>query len=480
DDLRQQAEEEERYLTDNPAPKNFSKFGGWKDGPKFEATGFFRTQKHEGVWWLVDPDGYLFWSHGVGCVHPATAKTGTTDRESYFEWLPEKDSDFGKFYNTLDGASHGYYKGRGEREVYNFTASNLYQKFGENWYDEFSRVTHARLRSWGMNTMAIASDKKLCEQGLTPYTETVWVKETRKIEASTGYWGGFHDVFDSDFRNKVREALASRKGAGSDPWCLGFFIENELSWGTKGSLATATLESPADQPAKQVFLADLKAKYDTIESLNESWETEHASWDALLESTDAPDPAKAEEDLNDFYEKIAITYFSTVREEMKAIAPNVMYLGCRLAWAMNDIVLSAAAEYTDVMSKNKYEYGVSDVGLPEGVDHPILIGEFHFGALDRGAMHVGICDATDQFHRAELYTAYLETALRNPFIVGTHWFQYGDQPPTGRGDGENYNVGLVDLCDRPFPEMIRTVSEMGRRFYDFRHDAAVNGGIVEP
>ena len=53
---------------DSPIP-GADRFGGWKDGPQLEATGAFRTEKVRGKWWLVDPDGHLFFSHGVDCVH---------------------------------------------------------------------------------------------------------------------------------------------------------------------------------------------------------------------------------------------------------------------------------------------------------------------------------------------------------------------------------------------------------------------------
>ncbi len=480
DDLRQQAAEEDRELATNPGPRHFNQYGGWKDGPKRKATGHFRTEKYNGVWWLVDPEGRLFWSHGVGVVFPGTAITGTTDREDYFEWLPEKDTPYGAFYSKAGRASHGYYKTLAERETYNFTASNLYQKYGKNWKQSFDRVAHARLRSWGMNTLGVASDRQLCEDGITPYTETVWVNGTKKIEASKGYWGKFHDVFDPSFRKQLKLALSDRQHAVDDPFCIGFFIENELSWGAEGSLAVATLESPAEQPAKKVFLADLKAKYTTINALNSVWGTTHASWNALLESTNAPNKVKAWDDLSLFYKKIVETYFSTVREEMKAVAPNIMYLGCRLAWANSDTVIRTAAKYTDVISMNKYQYKLTNVGLPEGVDKPIMIGEFHFGSLDRGALHLGIVEAFSQPHRGELYTDYVESALLNPYIVGTHWFQYGEQPPTGRGDGENYNVGIVDLADKPFPELIKHVQALGHRMYDFRSTAAENGQIIQP
>ena len=53
--------------------------------------------------------------------------------------------------------------------------------------------------------------------------------------------------------------------------------------------------------------------------------------------------------------------------------------------------------------------------------------------------------------------------LGNPLIVGTHWFQYGDQATTGRGDGENYQIGFVDVCDTPYAETIAGQPRGGRK-----------------
>jgi hypothetical protein len=41
-----------------------------------------------------------------------------------------------------------------------------------------------------------------------------------------------------------------------------------------------------------------------------------------------------------------------------------------------------------------------------------------------------------------------------PAFIGSSWFQWVDQPCTGRMDGENYNIGLVDLTDRPYADLI--------------------------
>jgi hypothetical protein len=33
------------------------KYGGWTKGPAFDASGFFRTEKRDGRWYLVTPRG---------------------------------------------------------------------------------------------------------------------------------------------------------------------------------------------------------------------------------------------------------------------------------------------------------------------------------------------------------------------------------------------------------------------------------------
>ena len=55
-DLVHRHKREAADLNAHPAPPDRDRFGGWANGPKQQATGFFRTVKNEGKWWLVDPD----------------------------------------------------------------------------------------------------------------------------------------------------------------------------------------------------------------------------------------------------------------------------------------------------------------------------------------------------------------------------------------------------------------------------------------
>jgi len=457
---------EARELDEHPGPEGWNKWGGWAAGPQLEATGWFRVEKVDGQWWLVDPDGRLFWSHGIDCVHYGGEYTPLDDRENWYQWLPERDSPLGAFYGTGRGL-HGYYAGR-EVRTFSFTAANLVRKYGDGWKEAFSDVCHRRLRSWGMNTIGNWSESSIYRLRRTPYTATFGV-QARSIEGSEGYWGKFPDPFDASFKSSLQAAIKREKGKSiGDPWCIGFFVDNELSWGDDTSLAIAALASPADQPAKIAFVEWLKKNYETIEKLNSAWTSTYASWQDVIESQKLPDKNKSLADLKAFYSVLAEKYFELISSELKAAAPNQLYLGCRFAWA-NESAVRAAAKYCDVISFNRYEYTVADLSLPEEIDRPVIIGEFHFGALDRGMFHTGLKETDNQQDRAQKYKEYVLGALRNPYITGTHWFQFRDQATTGRGDGENYQIGLVDICDTPYPETISAVKEVGKLMYEYRY-----------
>ena len=466
--IKETAKKELAYLKESKGPENRGTFGGWSNGPKLKATGFFRTEKVDGKWWMVDPEGYLFWTAGLNCVASDAVFTGIQHRENYFEELPKENTPLAQFYGEVDFATHGFYKDKRPYKTYNFYQSNLYRKYGDNWLKKFQDMAHLRIKDWGMNTIGFMSDFGATRQKRTAYVGSIWIKGTPKIEGSNGFWGKFHDVFDPSFRTAVRTSVESQKEGANDPWCLGYFVDNELSWGQLGSLSIGTLKSSENQPAKIEFVKDLKNKYQKIEVLNSTWKTSYSSWKEVLESTKTPDESFAKVDLVNFYKKIADTYFKIINEELKAIAPNQNYLGCRFAWANNDVVLTAASNYLDIMSFNKYEYSVADMKLPLNVDKPIMIGEFHFGALDRGSLHVGIKTAKDQTERGEMFKSYIQGALKHPNIVGAHWFQYIDEPNTGRFDGENYNVGFLDIADNPHKDFIEKVKETTYSMYKFR------------
>ena len=69
---------------------------------------------------------------------------------------------------------------------------------------------------------------------------------------------------------------------------------------------------------------------------------------------------------------------------------------------------------------------------------------------------------------------YVEQAAALPGFLGAHWFQWRDQQVLGRFDGENYNIGLVDVTNRPHVELVEAAQATHKRLYD------VHAGTVAP
>ena len=91
------------------------------------------------------------------------------------------------------------------------------------------------------------------------------------------------------------------------------------------------------------------------------------------------------------------------------------------------------------------------------------MGEFHFAVPGRG-LAAGLVQVRDQAERAAAFPAF----------IGSSWFQWIDQPCTGRMDGENYHIGLVDVTDRPYPELVEAMRATHRRLQ------AVHAGSSAP
>ena len=469
-DLKKDLQEEISDLKLHSGPSDRNKYGGWKNGPKQKATGQFYVAKIDNKWWMVDPEGYLFWSHGAVRASLSSGITPLDNREFYFKDLPQKnDPEYGQFYTLHDELLYPYYLKREIKETYNYSAANIMRKYGDNWKDKFANIVHKRFKSWGLNTIANSSDKYICMQERTPYCERFEIKSPA-IEGNigAGWWWDFRDPFHPEFSANVHQQMLERKHEIDDPWCLGLFVDNELGWGSDTDLAIWTLKSSATQPAKIEMIKFLKERYNTVSALNQQWKSGYENWDALQQSKDAPSLTDAKKDLIDFSNIVVETYFKNVRREFKKVAPNKLYMGCRFAGTARADVLKIAAKYCDVLSYNIYRFTLDDFKLPEGIDKPVMVGEFHFGALDRGMFHPGLVETANQEERAKAYAAYVESALRHPNFIGTHWHQYSDQATTGRFDGENLQVGLTDICDKPYPETIKKVREVGYNMYSIR------------
>ncbi len=467
DEFAVRRDAEVQDLASHPPPAGRDRFGGWEGGPRLPATGFFRTDKVDGKWWLVTPEGHLFFSTGVDVVGVASP-TFITGRESMFTWLPAGDDPLARFFGAATSSTGQ------QGTAYDFHSANIVRKDGDNWTGAWRDVTLARLRSWGFNTVANWSDSALYSRGV-PYVTT------------THYWGTYNtlgampDPFDPRFGAAVQAQLRSNLSVAlGDPWCLGHFVDNELPWGNASSdgshfsLPLAALgQTPAPSPARSALLDLLRTRYTSISALNSAWGSAAAGWDSLR-APDAPFNAAVKRDLSDMLRLLARQYFSTVNAAIKDIDPDHLYLGSRFSGNYSIEVVEAAAAFADVVSFNIYQNRIDPSAWDwlNALDKPAIIGEFHFGALDRGMFHPGLVAAPDQAGRARMFQDYLTSVLEHPAFVGAHWFQYMDEPVAGRTlDGENYNIGLLSVTDTPYPELIDAVREIHARMYEVRQAA---------
>ena len=70
-----------------------------------------------------------------------------------------------------------------------------------------------------------------------------------------------------------------------------------------------------------------------------------------------------------------------------------------------------------------------------------------------------------QVERGRAYRVYLEDAAAKPWCVGVHHFTFYDQSALGRPDGENYNIGFYDVCNRPYDALVAAARASHGRMY---------------
>ncbi|MEO9214810.1 MAG: beta-agarase [Rhodanobacter sp.] len=468
--------------TTSTKPVDFDRYGGRLDVQSLDRTGWFHTQKTAGRWQLVTPDGHAFFSIGVNAVIADGGRSYVEGREFMFKDLPHDSHEWAAFYGSGDsrrpdqGASQGI--GYNHGRWFDFYAANLYRIDGQNWLAAWRTRTLDRLQAWGFNTVGNWSDDALGQAHRLPYTRSVNIAgDYANVASGYDYWGRMPDPFDPRFVQATEAAVAKASvGMRDDPYLLGYFADNELAWAGSGpqgrwGLALGTLAGDAKSPAKQAFIAMLRKQYVAPETLSAAWGIALGSWDALnVTGFAAPAPNEAHPaitaDYSAWLRRYADTYFRTVAEAIRRHDPHHLFLGGRFAVNTPEAV-AACAQYCDVVSFNVYadlpQHGF-DAAAMRTLDKPVLIGEFHFGSADRGPFGKGVVSTGNEQQRGEAYAKFVTAAVGDPDIVGVHWFEYADQPVTGRLlDGENSHIGLVGITDIPFGGFAEAVREANEK-----------------
>jgi hypothetical protein len=215
----------------------------------------------------------------------------------------------------------------------------------------------------------------------------------------------------------------------------------------------------------------MRERYDGIAALNEAWGSDYLSFEDMENPRPThglTDRAKAE--LDEFSEIMIREYIRVPSEAIRKYDKNHLNLGIRYAW-LSSKILAAGSEYTDVFSFNSYSMDPTSMieSFSSLVGKPVMIGEFHFGALDRGLDATGIRGVTSQAERGAAYRHYMQKAAAHPMCLGAHYFTLNDQAYLGRFDGENYQIGFLNVADVPYPELVQAARDVARTMYSRRY-----------
>jgi len=447
-------------------PEDWSKYGGWKK-LRFKGTGFFRVEKTKSRWWLVDPQGYAFFSTGVDGICPIHGGCPVEGIERLFEWLPEKS---GVFEPVWEGRIWG-------RKTMDFGGANLIRAFGPAWREDWETLTRSRMLNWRFNTIGNWSDSISMPRLKLPYVIPMgeFPRTARML------YRDFPDVFDPEYERRAVLFAEQLKAYRDDSFLIGYFLDNEPQWAFGGLYPASEMLESGEKSATRTELARwLKERYrGDISAFSKAWGKNFASFEELEEgSLRQADKLsdKAGEDLKEFSARMVDRYLEPVVKAVKQVDKNHLNLGIRWAGLGSEFCFQTG-RFCDVFTVNMYSMQPDSARIREVTEktgRPVLIGEYHFGATDRGLPSTGLRGVSSQEGRGKAYRAYVETGAALPQLVGAHYFIWNDQPVLGRFDGENFNIGVVDVCNTPYKEMVAAIALTNERIY------LVASGKVEP
>lgn len=378
----------------------------------------WRVTVENGIHWLLDPKGDKFYGSGVNGVDAGSPAEEVEGRPAYYLW-------------------------------------NLYGSV-----DQWAETTRDRLGRWGFNHLG-AWNFAVEQIGL-PYVANL----------DLGRWSEalWFDAFDPALPARVRECAerltAPHRQSGLR---IGYFPDNEVGWWNT-SLFEFYLSKGWENHTKRLLWQLLHDRY-------------HGDWPTLLKDW-VPVPAASGFDslrdagvalrlrpggagihlVNRFTFLCAERYYQLMHDGLRAADPEALIFSDRLPIYYSQDAVRAMAPYVDIIAVN-YDLDGPDSwlahyffeGLAALTGKPVLISEFFCAAMENrsGNKNTGhLLKVATQTERAKVVQQALKNFACFPHIVGTHWFQYYDEPQGGRSDGEDYNMGLVDIFDQPYEELV--------------------------
>jgi len=362
------------------------RYGGWKT-EQYTATGYFRTEKVNGRWWIIDPEGYPFIHRGVAVLRPGRSNKHKVELNSRFgsetQWI-EKETDF--------------------------------------------------LKSYGFNGAGAWSNTELIKNSSNPLIYSIIIQPMRSFRnedikqnkskyeeaGSSVYRYDLVMVFDPKFDEYVESTISEIASYSNDKNLLGYYIDNELPW----------KDDALDRHLK--YLSEDEPGYVAAKSWFTDRKGEGASISDITES-----------DRNDFLAFYFETYMKKVTTVLKKYDPNHMFSGCKFNIPNQELsspdIFKVAGRYMDIISINHYFKWEPNRGLMEKWESwsgkPFIITEWYTKSEDSGLSNywgAGWIVPT-QADRGYFYQNFTLELLKSKSCVGWDWFRYQDEGTSNKG-----------------------------------------------
>ncbi len=399
-----------------PAAEKVSvnRYGGRTDRPREKSTGFFRTQKIGGRWWLIDPEGCRFYDIAINTVRePKEAKANFGSSGQWAEAVTKQFRENG--FNGL---------GNGSSTNLQHVAQPLVWVLRHNFLFAFAR------------------EKKL-------------------VEAASGTQGFpnrcmpvFHPEFPAFCETYGKELAVT----ANDPTLLGIMTENEIQCPVDllDRYLAGDASNPDQKPGRDAAAAWLTARKGAVDakSLTRRDRYEFIAY-AFGRYYSIVTPLVRKYDPNHLYLGSRINYSAGQFDNpwfWKVLAP------CH-----------------DVISVNYYgRWGPQADEFAEWAawaDRPILITEWYAKAMDvvpkLANTHGAGWLVRTQEDRARYYQHFALNALETKSIVGWHFFKYLDDPPESKAldNMGGANKGMFDVTGKPHQPLLDRARAVNREAY---------------
>jgi uncharacterized protein (TIGR03437 family) len=463
-DLAAAATTEQAWLAAHPPLPGLDAYGGsvaagWHD----IATGYYHTVVHNNRWWLITPLGNPCFYVSLSSMQSSGFATPITGRQSEFASLPSVSGAYSTAYSQ-----NWWGDSADQNTTYiHFDISNDIRKYGSNWAATWQTLAAQRLASWGFGGMGKWSQ-------LTTDFPSMPVLNHGAVPNVVP--GGHPDTFDPNIVAQLKATLTSQIGNNiTNPQVVGWSVGNEIAEDIQTSEITAILALGASTPVKQALVNEaIAAIYQgSVAMLAAAWGIQATTVAQAYAATPNP-PAADLENLREYYEN---NYYQTIYQTIKAIDLNHLYLGNWVdpGYWVSSVDWNLIAANTDVIGFDYYALQfASTYNLPaliQSTGKPVMVGEFSFpsdydGERGFGSLYVS---AESDSEAGDWYTAWVKAAAANPNCVGVSWFEYEDEPVSGRGlssgsnagtalvYGEDYAFGMVDVTDQPKYDLVNQV-----------------------